>query len=58
VQPDIDGPSALLHAVFWSAVGKRLAGLKQIQAQTDGVSSHNTPYQMLLNHSMSSIWIQ
>jgi hypothetical protein len=29
--------------------GKSLAGLKQIQAQTDDGSSNNTPYQMLNN---------
>jgi phage-related protein len=31
-----------LHAVFWTVDGKSLAGLKQIQAQIDGVFSHDS----------------
>jgi hypothetical protein len=58
VQPAPVHLSMSLHAVFGTVVGISLADLKQIQAQTDDVFSHNTRYQMLLNHSVCIIWIQ
>jgi hypothetical protein len=36
------GPSVSPHAVFWAVAKQNLAVEQQIQAQNDGVSSHNT----------------
>jgi hypothetical protein len=42
VQQAFGGPSVLPHTVFWGVDGKSLAGVQQIQAQSDGISSHHT----------------
>jgi hypothetical protein len=55
------GSSLSLHAVIWTAVGKSLTGLKQIQAQTDDISSYDTlsdaaePFHVLHMDSMSDV---
>jgi hypothetical protein len=46
------------HALFWTFAWQSLAGVQQTQAKSDGVYSATTNYELLLNHFMSSIWIQ